>query len=289
MRALLQRLRNLLHPLYYMRKFSAGRWLIRLADKPAWLSIPGVRFRVRGRLVTHGLAFSAAGSNEPAAEALALSCFECLGLKSFWDVGANIGSYTWLMKSSFPFLSAVLIEASPLNAALISETLKRNDLSGVELIVAGASDSAGSGVLRLDSEAGATSTLDGNAEQTFEEEHWGVSSKRIAVPLVTIDEERSSRSSIDFLKVDVEGHEAAVLRGAQKTISSDQPIILVECFHEGHACLKPLQDLGYRFVDGDRLTVDPQSLTSNYFGFPARFHESIGTILRSASERIKAE
>jgi FkbM family methyltransferase len=285
MRNPLRTLRELFHPLYYLRKFAAGRWLIRLADTPTWLSIPGIRFKVRGRLVTHGLAFSAAGSNEPAAEALALTCVDSLDLKSFWDVGANIGFYTWLLKSSFPTMRAVLIEASPSNADLVRKTLERNRFSDVELIAAGASDSNGSGLLRVDSEAGATSTLDEAAEQTFEEQHWGVPSERVPISLITIDEERSRRSCIDFIKIDVEGHEAAVLRGAQKTISSDQPLLFVECFHPDHSCLRPLEGLGYKFVDGDRLTENPEPHTSNYFGFPARFHDAIDLVLRAASER----
>ena len=285
MRNPLRILRDLFHPLYHMRKFAAGRWLIRRADTPTWLSIPGIRFKVRGRLITHGLAFSAAGSNEPAAEALAITCVGSLDLKSFWDVGANIGFYTWLLKSSFPTMRAVLIEASPSNADLVRKTLERNRFSDVELIAAGASDSKGQGVLRVDSEAGATSTLDDAAEQTFEEQHWGVPSERVPISLITIDEERSRRSCIDFIKIDVEGHEAAVLRGAQKTISSDQPLLFVECFHPDRACLKPLEGLGYKFVDGDRLTEKPEPHTSNYFGFPTRFHDAIDQVLRAASDR----
>jgi FkbM family methyltransferase len=287
MRHPLRTLRDLFHPLYYMRKFAAGRWMIRLADAPAWLSIPGIRFKVRGRLVTHGLAFSAAGSNEPAAEALALTCVDRLQLKSFWDVGANIGFYTWLLKSANPALSAVLIEASPSNADLVRKTLERNQLRDVELIAAGASDCKGFGVLRVDSEAGATSTLDDAAKETFQEQHWGVPSERLAISLITIDEERAGRSCIDFIKIDVEGHEAAVLRGAQKTICADQPVLFVECFHPDRACLKPLEGLGYKFVDGDRLAETSEGPTSNYFGFPTRYHEAIGPVLQAAHERLR--
>ena len=289
MRNPLRTLRDLFHPLYYLRKFALGRWLIRLADRRVWLSIPGVGFKVRGRLVTHGLAYSAAGSNEPVAEALALACVHCLQLKSFWDVGANIGFYTWLLKSASPTLRGVLIEASPSNADLVRETLKRNRFSDLELIAAGASDANGQGVLRVDSEAGATSTLDHGAEQTFEEQHWGVPSERVAIPLITIDEERSRRAPIDFMKIDVEGHEAAVLRGAQKAISSDQPVLFVECFHPDRACLKPLQSLGYKFIDADRLSENPEPETSNFFGFPPKFHDAIDMLLRAAGERLQED
>ena len=284
----MQQLRERFHPLYYARKSAAGRFVIRLVDLPVWLSIPDVSFKVRGRLVTHGLAFAAIGSQEPGSEALALACIDRLKLQSFWDVGANIGYYTWLLKSASPGLRAVLIEASPANAELVRSTLRRNQLPDVELIAAGASDCQGDGYLRVDSLAGATSTLDQSAEQTFEEQHWGIPSGKTPIPLVTIDDERSRRLSVDFLKIDVEGHEAAVLRGARRTISSDEPILFVECFHPEHACLGYLEREGYRFVDGDRLQAQVDSETTNYFGFPRKFHSNIDLLLKQARERLRA-
>jgi FkbM family methyltransferase len=261
--------------------------MIRLIDLPVWLSVLDVGFKVRGRLVTHGLVFAAIGSQEPGSKALALACVERLNLESFWDVGANIGYYTWLLKSASPTLRAVLFEASPANARLVRTTLNRHKLHDVELVAAGVSERQGEGYLRVDSLAGTTSTLDDSTPQTWEEEHWGVAPGRTPIPLVTIDDERSRRSRVDFLKIDVEGHEAAVLLGAQHTISSDQPIVFVECFHPEHTCLEFLEQEGYRLVDGDRLEAQVNSGTFNYFGFPRRFHSDIEPLLDDARGRIQ--
>jgi FkbM family methyltransferase len=252
-----------------------------------WLSIPGVTFKVRGRLVTHGLAFAAVGSQEPGSEALALTCVDHLKLESFWDVGANIGHYTWLLKSAAPKLRAVLFEPSPQNADLVRATLERNHLPSVELIAAGAGDCNGSGYLRVDSLAGATSTLDHSAKQTFEEEHFGIPAERIPIPVVTIDNERPRHARVDLLKIDVEGYEAAVLRGARRTVAADQPVLFMECFHPGHACLEPLEREGYRFVDGDRLLPHLSPDTANFFGFPRKFHSQIDRLLTKARERLR--
>ncbi len=284
----MQQLRERFHPLYHARKSATGRFLIGLADLPVWFSVRDVGFKVRGRLITHGLVFAAVGSQEPESKALALACMDRLKLESFWDVGANIGYYTWLLKSFRPELRAVLFEASPSNAEFVRATLKQNHLPGVELIVAGASDRQGEGYLRVDSLAGTTSTLDASTEQTFEEQHWGIPSRKALIPLVTVDDERSHRLKVDFLKIDVEGHEAAVLRGAQRTISSDQPVLFVECFHPEHACLADLEREGYRFVDGDRLRPQIDSETTNYFGFPSKFHSDIDLLLDEARARLKA-
>jgi FkbM family methyltransferase len=282
----LQQVRERFHPLYYARKSSAGRLAIRLLDRPAWLSVPGVTFKVRGRLVTHGLAFAAVGSQEPGSEALALTCVDHLKLQSFWDVGANIGHYTWLLKSASPRLRAVLFEPSPQNADLVRATLQRNQLPCVELIAAGAGDCNGRGYLRVDSLAGATSTLDHSAEQTFEEQHFGIPAERIPISVVTIDNERARRARADLLKIDVEGFEAAVLRGARRTLAADQPVLFIECFHPGHACLQPLEREGYRFVDGDRLQTHLSPDSANFFGFPRRFHSEIDSLLTKARDRL---
>ena len=283
----LQQLRERFHPLYYIRKSGAGRSAIRLIDRPVWLSVPGVAFKVRGRLVSHGLAFAAVGSQEPGSEALALTCLAQLKPESFWDVGANIGHYTWLLKSASPTLRAVLFEASAPNAELVRATLQRNQFSDVALIAAGASDCAGSGELRVDSEAGATSTLDASEEQTFEEKHWGVAPGKLQIALVTIDGERAQRGKVDFLKIDVEGHEGAVLRGAQRTIAEDQPVVFIECFHPQHACLRWLEEQGYRLIDSDRLTADIDGQSCNYFAFPPKFHAQIGNLLDQARQRLQ--
>ncbi len=242
---------------------------------------------MRGRLVTHGLAFAAVGSQEPGSEALALTCVDHLKLQSFWDVGANIGHYTWLLKSANPKLRAVLFEPSAQNTELVRATLQRTPLPCVELIAAGAGDCNGIGYLRVDSLAGATSTLDHSAQQTFEEQHFGIPAESISIPVVTIDNERARRARVDLLKVDVEGYEAAVLRGARRTLNADQPVLFIECFHPGHACLEPLQREGYRFVDGDRLQPYLSPGTANFFGFPRRFHSEIDRLLIKARERLQ--
>jgi FkbM family methyltransferase len=284
----LRKLRENFHPLYHLRKSGLGRRSIGLLDFPVWLSLPGVNFKVRGQLLTHGLGFAATGSSEQGSESLALICVDVLNLESFWDVGANIGYYTWLLKSAAPQLRCLLFEASPQNAEFVQSTLDKNRLPNVELVAAGASDRLGEACLRVDSLAGATSTLDESATQTFEEQHFGVSSAKIAIALVTIDSERHRRQRVDFLKIDVEGHEAAVLRGAEQTILSDQPILFVECFHSGHPCLQNLELQGYRFVDSDRLRIEFDSSTANYFGFPRKFHSKIDPLLNQARERLKA-
>jgi len=285
MHSSLRMLREKFHPLFYLRKSALGRNAIRFVDCPVMLSVPGIRFKVCGRLITHGLAFAATGSQEQGSEALALTCIRQLELRSFWDVGANIGHYTWLLKSASPDLEAVLFEPFPANIALIRKTLKVHGFADVTLITAGASKHSGTATLHTDSVAGATSSLE-TAGKTFEERHFGVSSKPLTIATVSIDDVRAQRRRVDFLKIDVEGHEEHALQGAEKTIATDQPVVFIECGHAGHSCLTELENQGYQFVDGDQLTYERTSKTINHFGFPRRFKSRIDDLLQVARNEV---
>jgi hypothetical protein len=84
----------------------------------------------------------------------------------------------------------------------------------------------------------------------------------VAVPVVTLDEYfRGEARRIAALKVDVEGHELAVLRGARRVLERHAPLVVVECEvrHVGEdgvrAVLQFFAERGYRgqFVRRGRL------------------------------------
>jgi hypothetical protein len=89
------------------------------------------------------------------------------------------------------------------------------------------------------------------------ERHEGVQAARqISVPATTLDNycQEMNLSSLDFLKIDVEGAEEFVLRGGQQILrQSPHPIIMIELFEPSArqcgssvgAALKLLQSLGF--------------------------------------------
>lgn len=279
---LLRGIRQKFHPLYRARKSRLGRVIIRAADRPAWISIPSVHFPVRGQLLTHKVSYGMIGSQERNPQVLAMACLKHFRFRAFWDVGANFGYYSWLLKSASPDLNIVLIEPLPDNAALIRATLQRNRFSDVKLIEAGASDHSGEGILNADEIGGATSSLD--EQTTFEERHFGVAPRSIRVRVVSLDS--LSEGPVDFMKIDVEGYEAVTLRGAKQVIARDQPILFVECPHPNRECLR--LD-GYQIVDADNLSRNCAAESTNFFCFPERHQGSIDalleTALREASKR----
>ena len=113
------------HPLFHFRKLALGRFLIKATDFPVWLSLPKVAFKVRGLSTTHRAAF-AFPFQEPYAEALAQACVRSLEVRTFWDVGANIGYYTWLLKTVRSDLKVVMFEPFAKNIPLIRQTIAAN-------------------------------------------------------------------------------------------------------------------------------------------------------------------
>jgi len=227
------------------------------------------------------LAYSVVGSQEVNPEALLRACVCNFGIQTFWDIGANFGYYSWLVKSLQPNAEIVLIEPLPSNAQLIRATLARNKFFNDVLLVAAASDHAGEDILKADLLGGATSTMERQVE-TFEERHMGIAAHELSVPLVSIDEIRKTRTPIHMMKIDVEGHEATVLRGARETLKRDQPVILIECGHPGRACLQILTSVGYRLIDADQLTAYPAEGSQNFLCLPPRYGDSVESIVESA-------
>jgi len=78
----------------------------------------------------------------------------------------------------------------------------------------------------------------------------GISSNTVSVSLKTLDQSIDLGEQIRLLKIDVEGHELEVLKGAKKTITTHQPIIIFEQlsseFHNGTSnCIEKLKEYGY--------------------------------------------
>ena len=149
-------------------------------------------------------------------------------------------------------------------------------------MAAGVSDHCGQGSLRTNPLAGGTSSLEAS-EQTFEEMYWGIKPGWQDTHLVSVDDMRAERGAVDFIKIDVEGHEAAVLRGAVRTIATDQPIVFIECSHgPGHPCLSILEQQGYRLVDADHLSLRRDPGSTNFFAFPRRFWPAVEPLMDAA-------
>jgi FkbM family methyltransferase len=206
------------------------------------------------------------------------------GIRSFWDVGANIGYYTWLAKSIAPAAEARMFEPDPDNLALIRETKCRAGLLGIKVREVAVSDTPGVRCFARDRISASTGAILEDSV-SYSQREWGVPASALTVAAVSLDNERAAAGAVDLIKIDVEGHEEAVIRGGLEMICHDQPILIFECFHGGSDIINALQRLGYVFIDADRMTADLRT-TTNFLALPKRHHAVLDELGRRWKDEV---
>jgi FkbM family methyltransferase len=131
----------------------------------------------------------------------------CLGLSlsksTFFDVGANIGSYS-LIASELPDVCVVSIEPHPRTFFLLEQNVHRNARSNVTCLNLALS--------REEGEVWFTDKFDSETNSVVQGGENGIG--KIRVPCRRLDSIcRELNLYPDFIKVDVEGYEDAVLEG----------------------------------------------------------------------------
>jgi FkbM family methyltransferase len=138
------------------------------------------------------------------------------------DVGANVGVHTVrLGHLAGEDGEVIAIEPDPGVAQRAQRNIALNGLANVRVVNAAASDKAGKAELYR---PGPWDTNRGRASLLH---HAYLTGATISVPAVTVDEVCGG-DRVALIKVDVEGHEGAVVRGAAGTIERDAPSVIFE-------------------------------------------------------------
>lgn len=182
----------------------------------------------------------------------------------YFDIGANIGIYAaalWAIKSGQ--IKIVVFEPIASTIAVMEELLVLNQ---VEAKIEPIALSSESGLLTL--------SAYGNGANNF----WVKDAEHLQVPTtttpkITLDEWCSQHPDYipHAIKIDVEGHELDVLKGARQTLSTHKPALVVECHCASWEDLgvsrqdfiDTIQSLGYRqLLDAKGNTIDFLTQTS---------------------------
>jgi FkbM family methyltransferase len=160
----------------------------------------------------------------------------------FLDIGANVGSFTVRLGKSFAHrgLRMWSIEPVPDNMQWLKENLRLNGLEQkCETMNIALSDRAGERTMIFAAEEG------GNASVT--EDTLLASSVRVSA--FTADEVFKEWPKTMLIKIDVEGHEPAVLRGmVQRLDDPDECWLCIEDLSHRENLYAQLADLGFSFV-----------------------------------------
>lgn len=184
-----------------------------------------------------------------------------------WDIGANVGVFSVAALAASPKSRVIAVEADPWLADLLVRTSEFDAYKKRELLVlaAAASDEFGISEFLIAGRGRASNAL----AEFVGRSQMGGARRRQLVPTVTIDAIAAKLGQPNFIKIDVEGAELAVLRGAKKTLNKSQPALYIETSKETfRECSDLLRSLGYEVFDScghQSLKYDPNSFFIHKF------------------------
>lgn len=197
----------------------------------------------------------------------------CRDRRVFVDVGANVGFYSGVATTVMARDSSVVaLEPHPQTMCRLRSHVCDNDLSKrIHAVECAVGERVG--------------------EVSLNEAHngdWGKSSvgdhpggRSITVKMNTVDAlvQEMGLSAVDVLKIDVEGHEPAVFRGAQQTLRSHRPHVVFEL---------SVQWMGKEALAGFRSHLDAivDELDYEVVGVRRRRTLSVGAALSSGERNI---
>lgn len=139
------------------------------------------------------------------------------------DIGANIGVYALTMaKLVAPTGKVWAFEPTSSSAAILGRSIAQNRLDNLQLVPKALSDHEGEAVLHCHW----LSELNSLVRQHGE----GQIAGRETVAISTLDREQALHDwgAIDFVKIDAEGMGLAILKGGEKFLADQSPLIMFE-------------------------------------------------------------
>lgn len=147
----------------------------------------------------------------------------------FIDVGANIGKYAIMVGRRLKNKGKVIaIEPMPENFEILKKNIKLNNLRNVIPVKCALGNEEGEGFLYLETKGKGAHSLLSNSPY--------VTQNKIKVKIRKLDNvlKELKIEKVDLIKIDVEGFEAEVLKGARKTLKKYHPKIIFEAWNENY-------------------------------------------------------
>jgi FkbM family methyltransferase len=150
-----------------------------------------------------------------------------------WDVAVDVGAHcgTWAIRMQDDFERVICFEPIREMAQLCEENCPQ-----AEVVNVGLSDTRATVIAKYDKDHPSWTKIVNKIPEDSEYVDFSV------MPL-----DDFSLPELDFLKIDVEGHEAHVVRGARHTILRCKPVIVVEQ-KSNKTALKLLKEWGFKEV-----------------------------------------
>ncbi len=227
--------RNQIRPLWRLKKWSVYRNFQASFDATIFSQLPGLKFKVAVKLLRDlpwWLSSWGISTNieSMSVKATLTKVFEVVNPSVFWDVGGNIGYYSWIALSLNSDVEVVLFEPDKTNIGLLEKTIAKNNLKTARIIKAAVSEEDGFLEFLTDPISGATGCINSVSQldnMTSLHHDFGLS-KVISVKSVSLDNLVKTSTPPDVIKIDVEGAEHLVIAGAKQMIQDYKPVVVLE-------------------------------------------------------------
>lgn len=181
----------------------------------------------------------------------------CVDAHEILDVGANTGVYSLLARKNNPSAKIVALEPIPANADVLQANLDAN-VAGVVVERIAMSDSDGEAVMyMLKDQLNYMTSVNDNRYALHPEIAGRGTVVPIGVPVMTWAtlKAKGELKRPDLIKIDVEGHEVAVMRSLYAHVAQYRPTILLEVIGAENAdsVNEMLRSLDYVFISIDEV------------------------------------
>jgi FkbM family methyltransferase len=244
--AIINNLREKYHPLWALRKNPAFRQFQKWIDFTVGTSIPGTNLKVAVKCIRDSSWIWSPQTLEPEIRLTFHHVLAGLKPQTFWDVGANIGFYSWIVRQADSITQVVMFEPDPVNYSLISRTLSINSLSDCRAMNVAMAEQDGHATFLVDRVSGATGSLESTSDcgNPHSLHHAYGMRETISCRTVTMDKMiAEGMTPPDLIKMDVEGAEHLVLSGGQKLLREHHPTMVIETVNED--IVGQLEEIGY--------------------------------------------
>ena len=154
-----------------------------------------------------------------------LTTLDSVRNKHIIDAGGYVGD-TALLFSSYTDKSIHVFEASPSNMDIIRETIRLNHLDNIVPVSKALGENSGTATFSL-GERNSCNSLVERPGYNYP--------NHIEVPVITLDDYvRENNLEVGLIKVDIEGGEQLLLKGAVETIRTQHPILLISIYHSAN-------------------------------------------------------
>jgi FkbM family methyltransferase len=188
-------------------------------------------------------------------ESLKIWAALCKNAHAILDIGANTGIFSMIAQNNNPHATVIAVEPVPINFNVLTENIKKNKFNiYTEKIALSNTDGLAKMFMLKDRLNYMTSVNDDRyANAPHVKGDYEVVEIEVPVKPFSYLTDKYQLDSIDLIKIDVEGHEIAVINAMLPYLKKHKPILLIEVIGDENAIILDtlFKEMNYKYISID--------------------------------------